>query len=142
MSLQSRWMVVVRGNPGEKIPTGTRFRLWSAQRMLRRQRTPSKHRWAPRSPSESFLLPSPGRLSTGLKTQRRLSPRPSSSEADCLFRQVRGGYCRGHYVLPIAGSLSPVYTEITTDTLKFNISFKFSSVLFNLSGLVKMLNYL
>ena len=34
MSLQSRREVVVRGNPGEKIPTGTRFRLWSAQRML------------------------------------------------------------------------------------------------------------
>ncbi len=34
MSLQSRFQVVVRGNPGEKIPTGTRSRLWNAQRML------------------------------------------------------------------------------------------------------------
>lgn len=24
--------VVVQGNPGEKIPAGTRFRLWNAQR--------------------------------------------------------------------------------------------------------------
>ena len=40
------------------------------------------------SPSESFLLPSPGRLLTGLKTQRWVLPRPSYSEADCLFRQV------------------------------------------------------
>ena len=34
MSLQSRWMVMVRGNPGEKIPTGTRSRLWNARRVL------------------------------------------------------------------------------------------------------------
>ena len=34
MSLQSRRLVVVRGNPGEKIPTGTRSRLWNAQRVL------------------------------------------------------------------------------------------------------------
>ncbi len=34
MSLQSRFQVVVRGNPGEKIPTGTRSRLWNAQLML------------------------------------------------------------------------------------------------------------
>ena len=37
----------------------------------------------------SFLPP--GRLSTGLKTQRSVLPRPPASGADCLFRQVWEG---------------------------------------------------
>lgn len=35
MSLQSRAEIIGEvGDPGEKIPTGTRSRLWNAQRML------------------------------------------------------------------------------------------------------------
>ena len=34
MSLQSRFVGCSEGNPGEKIPTGTRSRLWNAQRVL------------------------------------------------------------------------------------------------------------
>ncbi len=34
MSLQSRFVSCREGNPGEKIPTGTRSRLWNAQRVL------------------------------------------------------------------------------------------------------------
>ena len=109
MSLQSRRKVCRKGGEygRKKSATGPRSRLWNAQRMLdsvipatarfctKLEETSLsaqcviKHRRIPRSPSESFLLPSPGRLSMGLKTQRRVLPRPSSSEADCLFRQVR-----------------------------------------------------
>ncbi|MCB6931277.1 hypothetical protein V3C10_00060 [[Clostridium] symbiosum] len=40
---------------------------------------------------ESFLLPSPGRLSMGLKTQRRLSPRPSSAGLIVSFVKLEEG---------------------------------------------------
>ncbi len=89
MSLQSRFIGCGEGESRRKDSYGDPLSLVERTADAKLVRDLAKHRRAPMSPSESFLLPSPGRLSTGLKTQRRVLPRPPASGADCLFRQVR-----------------------------------------------------
>ncbi len=86
------------GEEGEKNSCGDTLSLVKRTADAKLERTSLSTGGLQGLPSESFSPSSPGRLSTGLKTQRKVLPRPSSSEADCLFRQaVRKRYCRGHY---------------------------------------------
>ena len=104
MSLQTRRGFVVRGNPEKNIPTGTRFRFVKRAADAKLGKSVlAKHRRASRSPSERFSPSSPGQVVDGTEDSAKAVTRPPASGADCLFRQVRGGYCRGHYtaVIPV-----------------------------------------
>ncbi len=69
---------VVRGKRGEKIPTGTRFRLWNAKRMLSSGKT-SLSTVGFQGPLRKVFTPFPpsGCLSAGLKTGKGAA-RPAS----------------------------------------------------------------
>ena len=99
MSLQSRFVGCGEGESGERLSCGDSLSLVKRAADAKLERTSLSTGGLQGHPSESFSPPSLCRLSTGLKTQRSVLPRPSSSGADCLFRQVRGRYCRGHYVV-------------------------------------------
>ncbi len=90
MSLQSRFVSCREGESRRKNSYGDSLPLMECTADASFVRNLSKHRRIPRSPSESFLLPSPGRLSAGLKTQGRVLPRPPASEADCLLTSSVG----------------------------------------------------
>ena len=74
MSLQSRFVGCGEGESGEKNSCGDSLPLVKRTADAKLVRDLAKHRRASRSPSESFSPPSPGRLSTGLKTQGRCCP--------------------------------------------------------------------
>ena len=116
MSLQSRFVGCGEGESGERLSCGDTLPLVKRTADAKLERTSLSTGGLQGLPSESFSPPSPGSLSTGLKTQRRLLPRPPASGADCLFRQVRGRYCRGHYVvvnlLPYEGILGWIQRKI------------------------------
>ncbi len=88
MSLQSRFAGGGEGESRRKNSCGDSLPLVECAAGARFENTSSSTGGFQGLPSESFLLPSPGRLSAGLKTQGRLLPRPPASGADCLFRQV------------------------------------------------------
>ena len=79
---------MVRGNPGEKIPTGTRSRLWNAQRMLDSV-IPHQAPADSKVPFGKFSPSFPGQVVDGTEDSGKVLPRPPASGADCLFRQVR-----------------------------------------------------
>ncbi len=74
MSLQSRFVGCGEGESGEKNSCGDTLPLVKRTADARLERTSPSTGGLQGHPSESFSPPSPGRLSTGLKTQRRCSP--------------------------------------------------------------------
>ena len=105
MSLQSRRLVVVRGNPGEKIPTGTRFRWWNAQRVLD-SKIPHQAPADSKVPFGKFSPSFPGQVVDGTEDSGKVLPRPPASGADCLFRQVRGEVLTRPLCTPKSASVS------------------------------------
>ena len=102
------------GESGEKNSFGDSLPLVKRTADARLENTSPSTGGLQGHPSESFSPPSPGRLSMGLKTQRSVLPRPPASGADCLFRQVRGGYCRGHYEVVISSQADKLSERSTS----------------------------
>ncbi len=74
MSLQSRFVSCGEGESRRKNSYGDSLPLVECAAAARFENTSSSTGGFQGLPSESFLLPSPGRLSTGLKTQRGYCP--------------------------------------------------------------------
>ena len=79
MSLQSRFVGCGEGESGERLSCGDTLPLVKRTADARLENTSPSTGGLQGHPSESFSLPSPGRLSTGLKTQRSVLPRPLAS---------------------------------------------------------------
>ncbi len=131
MSLQSRFVSSREGEFRRKNSYGDSLSLVECAADARFENTSSSTGGFQGLPSESFLLPSPGRLSAGLKTQRRLLPRPPALGADCLFRQVGRAYCRIHYIVVILLHFNGILGYIKEDPNKRSKILSLHSLILN-----------
>ena len=115
MSLQSRFVGCGEGESRRKDSYGDSLPLVERTADAKLERTSLSTGGLQCPLRNPFLLPSPGRLSTGLKTQGRLLPRPPASGLIVSF-ECGGRYCRGHYVvvnlLPYEGFLGWIQRKI------------------------------
>ena len=99
MSLQSRFIGCGEGESGEKNSCGDSLPLVKRTADARLENTSPSTGGLQGHPSESFSPPSPGRLSTGLKTQGRCCPVRRLQGLIVSFVKCGGRYCRGHDVV-------------------------------------------
>ena len=99
MSLQSRFEGCGEGESRRKNSYGDSLSLVERTADAKLVRDLAKHRRAPRSPFGKFSPSFPGQVSGGTEDSAKAVAPSAICRADCLFRQVRGRYGRGHDIV-------------------------------------------
>ena len=98
MSLQSRFVGCGEGESGERLSCGDTLPLVKRTADAKLERTSLSTGGLP-CPLRNLFSFLPRQFVDGTEDSGKVVAPSAGFRADCLFRQVRGRYCRGHYVV-------------------------------------------